>query len=71
MSSVSVDWLVALVCVFAAACLIIIDVSYKAGFESGQKAANGVCKITCESESKESKESRSIIEKKTLEALKK
>jgi hypothetical protein len=71
MSSVSVDWLVGLVCVFAATCLIIIDVSYKAGFEAGGKAANGVCKITCSNESKESKEIRSIIEKKTLEALKK
>lgn len=53
MSTVSVDWVVGLVCVFAAACLIIIDVSYKAGFESGEKAANGVCRITCEQPSAE------------------
>ena len=65
------DLAIVIASAMAFAVLLAITPIYNAGFKDGMAAANGVCKITCESESKESKEIRSIIEKKTLEALKK
>jgi hypothetical protein len=48
MNTVSIDWIVGAVCFMCAVMAVSVHFSYAAGYKDGEKAANGVCRITCE-----------------------